>query len=181
VTDEEQLTRIIEEMPKVLEQLRAIRDQLRAENLRLGARIAELKALGEKNMKLKLLIIAAVLLLASTVNAQLLQTVKFSITWVDNSTNEQGFHLEQCVGQGCTSFYRIGGDIPANQTNYQDTILNDPGNRMICYRVKAFNLTGESGPSNTACATTPPVNVVPSQPTGLTVQPVSTQTPPPQP
>jgi hypothetical protein len=85
------------------------------------------------------------------------QTVKYNVSWKDNSNNEKGFRVEQCVGQGCTNFVHIHGDLPANTTTLQDTIVDDPGNRVICYRVKAFSGQTESKPTNTACVTTPPI------------------------
>jgi hypothetical protein len=112
-----------------------------------------------------------IVMLASAAHAQV-QTVRFNISWRDNSINEQGFHLERCIGVGCTNFAKIGGDLAVNSTTYQDTILDDSGNRMICYRIKAFNSTGESTPSNTGCVTTPPITPPPA-PTVLTVSPIS--------
>lgn len=81
--------------------------------------------------------------------------LQFELLWKDNSSNEDGFRIEQCVGVGCTAFKAIGQPTPANATSYVDTIIGDPGNRTICYRVKAFNAGGETSPSNVACMITP--------------------------
>jgi hypothetical protein len=97
------------------------------------------------------------------------QTVNVRLNWVDNSTNEEGFRIRQCVGQGCTSFTTLATPVAANMTTYTDVIKNDPGNRTICYQVVAFNSAGSSPPTNTACLTTPAIVLVqvPGGPTGV--------------
>lgn len=52
------------------------------------------------------------------------------------------------------------GTNPIDQLTAADGITNDPGNTQFCYRVFAFNSAGRSDPSNTACATTPIIDVV---------------------
>lgn len=83
------------------------------------------------------------------------------VTWVDNSANETGFRVYRSADGGSTwvlAFTEVTGTGHANV--YGET------ERLDCYRVVAFNVTGESPPSNTAC-TTPPA--APSNPVATPV------------
>ena len=81
-----------------------------------------------------------------------------SLSWVDSSTNEDGFKIERKVGTTGT-FVRLAV-VRANTTSYKDadTTTGTP----YCYRVQAFNAAGDSPFSNEACttgqSTTPPVS-----------------------
>lgn len=73
------------------------------------------------------------------------------LTWVDNSTTEDGFKVERCTGAGCTNFTQIA-TVGANTTNYVDTGLSSSTRYM--YRVRAYNAAGNSPYSNTTTAKT---------------------------
>jgi hypothetical protein len=68
------------------------------------------------------------------------------VTWKDNSTNETGFKIERRSGGG---FMEVG-TVGANVTSHTDSGLTVGA--TYCYRVRAFNSTGSSRPSNEACA-----------------------------
>lgn len=67
-----------------------------------------------------------------------------SLRWNDNSTNEDGFKIERCVGDNCTNFVPFA-TVTANTTSFTDTGLT--GRTWYRYRVRAFNLAGESVPT----------------------------------
>lgn len=69
-----------------------------------------------------------------------------TITWNDNSTNEDGFKIERSR-KGIGIFAEIG-TTAKDVTTYVDVT---PGRESYCYRVRAFNDSGESDPSNVAC------------------------------
>src|SRR5207249_4055499 len=98
-------------------------------------------------------------LVATTVSAS-----EIDLTWTDNSDNEDGFRIEQCVGAGC-NFTEIA-TVGANITTYRTGVVP---NFSYSYRVRAYNVVGPSAYSNTATATTRP----PAAPTNLTARGVS--------
>jgi titin len=69
------------------------------------------------------------------------------LSWIDNSTNETGFSIERCQGGGCQNFVEIA-QVGPNTPSYSNTGLS-PFTRYR-YRVRAFNLGGNSGYSNIA-------------------------------
>ena len=75
-----------------------------------------------------------------------------TLTWTDNSTNEEGFNVERRVGT--TGTYAQLASVGVNVTSYTDTNLQT--NTTYCYRVLAYNSTGSSAYSNEGCATTSP-------------------------
>lgn len=77
---------------------------------------------------------------------------KISLTWQDNSNNEDGFKLERKMGEGGT--YSQIVIVSANAEDYSNTGL-DPGTTYY-YRVRAYNPTGDSNYSNEASTTTLP-------------------------
>jgi hypothetical protein len=72
------------------------------------------------------------------------------LSWIDNSSNEDGFEIERKIGEDGT-FVQIAIQ-GANLNLYTDDNLT-PGT-AYCYRMRAFNASGKSGYSNEACATT---------------------------
>ena len=76
--------------------------------------------------------------------------VQITLTWVDNSTTETGFTIEQAPGG--TSNYTLLANVPAGTTTVNNTGL--PSGTTYHYRVKATNAAGSSAYSNTATATT---------------------------
>jgi len=73
---------------------------------------------------------------------------QIDLNWQDNSDNEDGFIIERREEQEFAEIARVGADI----TQYMDTTVQPA--TAYCYRVRAFNAAGVSGPSNEACATT---------------------------
>ena len=68
-----------------------------------------------------------------------------SITWSDNSNNEEGFLVERTMSEGCAGGWEIITYNGVNQTSLLD--VRFPG---ACYRVAAFNQQGMSAYSNIA-------------------------------
>jgi len=88
-----------------------------------------------------------------------------AVTWIDNSTNEDGFRLERSLDAGST--WTSAGTVGPNLTSFQDG--GRSSEQPVCYRITAFNGGGVSPPSNTDC-TTPP-----AAPSGLTATAVVDQ------
>lgn len=131
---------------------------------------------------MKIILLAIFIALLTSSNALpaepiLTQTHTFFINFTDASDNEDGFNLWQCVGVGCEPNYKIRSPIAASpgvgsKIQIVDTIVNDPGERTICYNVTAFNSAGESPRSKTACGITPKIDkklIVPNIPTEASV------------
>src|SRR5262249_39999403 len=91
-----------------------------------------------------------------------------NLTWIDGSSNEDGFAIERATGAGA---YAQIATVAANLTSYQDT---DPALLPAIaynYRVRAFsNAAGYSAYCTPATVTTP--NPVPA-PSGLAATAIS--------
>jgi C1A family cysteine protease len=87
-----------------------------------------------------------------------------NLSWIDGSTNEDGFKIERCAGAGCSNFAQIA-TVGANVLTYSNTGLT--ANTAYTYRVRSHNTGGDSGYSNIATAITPAA-LPPSPPGGLT-------------
>jgi len=81
-----------------------------------------------------------------------------SLTWNDNSDNEDGFVIERSQDAG--PYVEIGG-TGINEASYVDTDV--PIGVVLKYRVKAVNQFGDSGYSNEVSVGTNP----PADPDGL--------------
>jgi fibronectin type III domain protein len=68
-----------------------------------------------------------------------------SISWTDNSNNEDVFKIERCTGNNCTNFAQID-QVGANVTSDSDSGLTR--NTWYRYRVRASNANGDSAYSN---------------------------------
>ena len=68
------------------------------------------------------------------------------LTWQDTSTNEAGFKIERQSGGSVTQLATVGSNV----TSYTDSGVTN--GTVYCYRVRAFNASGTSTPSNQACA-----------------------------
>ncbi|MEO1447875.1 MAG: lamin tail domain-containing protein [Bacteroidota bacterium] len=85
-------------------------------------------------------------------NLTLTYNVQFlpELTWMDNSSNEDGFMLERSIAGGpfmpVASQMGTPVSIGADQTSYTDTVL--VFGQQVTYRVKAFNATDVSPYSN---------------------------------
>jgi len=101
----------------------------------------------------------------SNLLAKPISTMEIDLTWQDNSTNERGFKIER--SKDGKEYAQITV-LFANTTTYQDKDLLQ--NTTYYYRVKAYNLLGDSGYSNeVACKT---LDVVPLAPTNLKTTPI---------
>jgi len=100
-------------------------------------------------------VIAGPLSAASTnLAATIAGPTRVNLTWTDNATNETGFRIERAVGTGAfTSIGTIGPNTNGGNTTFNDTAA--PDGQTLNYRVIAFNLVGDSAPSNTATVTLP--------------------------
>ena len=93
---------------------------------------------------LSLFLLAAIASTSSLVFAS-----SITVSWQDNSTNEDGFKIERKSGGSYAEIASVG----PNTQSY-----TDPGllaGTSYCYRVRSFNSIGASGFSNESCATIP--------------------------
>jgi len=81
----------------------------------------------------------------SNLAATAISSTQIDLTWHDNSSNEDGFKIERCAGNNCQDFAQIA-QVGANVTTFSDTGLTH--NVKYGYRVRAFNVTGNSPYSN---------------------------------
>jgi len=75
---------------------------------------------------------------------------QLTLTWTDNSTNEDGFAIERKTGPTGT-FAQIA-TVGPRVTSYVDSGIASV--TTYCYRLLAFNTAGNSAYSNEACGTT---------------------------
>ena len=92
---------------------------------------------------------------------------QINLSWLDNSTTENGFHLERKTGAAGT--YSEIVSVGANVKTYADISLAQ--DTQYFYRVCAFNAGGHSSFSNESNSTTLPDP--PAQPGGLTAVAIS--------
>ncbi|MBV9470032.1 MAG: fibronectin type III domain-containing protein, partial [Abitibacteriaceae bacterium] len=83
----------------------------------------------------------------SNLQARAVTGTKITLTWTDNSSNEQGFKIERLSGSTWTQIATAG----VNVTTYTNSGLQR--GKTYSYRVRAYNATGNSAYSNTASAT----------------------------
>src|SRR5437879_2394307 len=107
-------------------------------------------------------------LAASKVAAVLLNTWTVQITWADNSINEDGFRVERAgsdAGPWTTLVTTSPGMTSAQEGN------STPSQERVCYRVVAFNKSGDAPASNTAGTAFPfaPTNLVAKAADGQTI------------
>lgn len=105
---------------------------------------------------------AACLLLA----APAADAAKATLTWQDNSSNEQGFNVQRKIEAcaGAAAFAPLAQTAP-NVAAYVDLAVAEGG--TYCYRVNAYNTAGVSAWSNAAGITIP--YTIPPPPTGTTM------------
>ena len=85
----------------------------------------------------------------SSLTAQAASSSQISLSWTDNSSNEEGFQIERSTA--AAAFTGIATVAP-NVTSYTNSGL--AASTSYTYRVRAYNGGGSSGYSNTASATT---------------------------
>jgi len=100
---------------------------------------------------LKLFVLSFLLTLLTVLSSSAVVTAaQLTLSWSDNSTNEDGFKIER--GPATTGPFTQIGTVPPNAASYTDSGLAEA--TTFCYRVRAFNATGDSGYTNVVCATT---------------------------
>ena len=90
-------------------------------------------------------------LTASAVNSYQIQ-----LNWQEASgQNQTGFNIYRCQGASCTNFSKVAS-VGGSVFTYTDGSSSNPLSQgtTYTYQVTAFDTGGESGPSNTASATT---------------------------
>ncbi|MGH7768317.1 MAG: hypothetical protein ACREQP_12740 [Candidatus Binatia bacterium] len=95
------------------------------------------------------LLFAFFLSLAATAGAEGAAAPQLRLSWIDASSNEDGFKIERRHGGG--NYKQIGKTGP-NVRSFLDTNVADGA--TYCYRVRAYNRGGNSKFSNPACGTT---------------------------
>jgi YVTN family beta-propeller protein len=81
--------------------------------------------------------------------AETLSATEISLSWTDNSDDENGFRIES---RKYGEVYRLRDVVGPGETSYTDTELDSY--RTYYYRVRAYNDAGNSGYSNEVAATT---------------------------
>ncbi len=104
----------------------------------------------------------------SSLSATALSQSSIALTWQDNSDNETGFKIERKTGNGGTySQINTASAISGIGSSgyYEDTSLTE--GTSYCYKIRAYNLAGDSSYSSESCATTDAAGSAPSAPTGI--------------
>jgi len=86
----------------------------------------------------------------SGLSAYAVSQSQINLSWIDNSSNENGFKIERKTGSGGS--YSLINTTSSNTTSYSNTGLS--ANTTYYYRVYAYNSNGNSGYSNEVNATT---------------------------
>ena len=86
---------------------------------------------------------------------------QLTLTWTDNANDEFGSRIERRLSPAGS--YSEITTVGVNVTTYLDTTV--AAGQAYCYRVRAYNLAGNSGYTNEACATVatdpPPADTTP--------------------
>lgn len=82
---------------------------------------------------------------------------RVNLAWQDRATDEGGFEIERRTGPAA---YALLATLSANATSYADDAV--ASGTAYTYRVRAFNMAGNSEWSNEASAATPVVNQAPT-------------------
>src|SRR6185369_3374396 len=90
--------------------------------------------------------------------AQTLSGTSIKLTWSDNSLNEDGFRIQRCKQFNCSDFELLT-ELGPGVTTYTNTGLDN--DTYYSYRVKAYNVSGESQYTNLAQTLTTGVLAVP--------------------
>jgi len=93
-------------------------------------------------------LVALIVLLVAIAYAGYSHAAQLTITWTDNSDNEFGFKIER--RQGATGTFNQIATVGPDITSYTDFSLTDE--TTYCYRVRAFNGSGDSDYTNEDCA-----------------------------
>ena len=87
----------------------------------------------------------------TNLGATVLSTTSVRLDWTDNSDNETGFEIERST-TGSSGPYTLLASVSPDAVSYTDLGLAPA--TEYCYRVRATGDQGNSGYSNTSCATT---------------------------
>jgi hypothetical protein len=93
--------------------------------------------------------VAMMLLILCGIDARAALAAQLNLNWADNSTNEDGFKIERSTGSGGT--FSPLATVGANIVTYPDTTVI--AGTQYCYRIRAYNVAGDSPYSNAACGT----------------------------
>jgi uncharacterized delta-60 repeat protein len=77
---------------------------------------------------------------------------RINLTWTDSTSDETGYKVERCSGDGCSNFVQIGSNLAANSVSYNDTGLQ--GNTVYTYRVSAYKTATSSWSVNSTASVT---------------------------
>jgi hypothetical protein len=92
-----------------------------------------------------------------------------TLTWTDQSNNEDGFRIERKLNAG--NYSPLGTPTGPNvQTSKDTNLVRGAIDNVYTYRVFAFNSAGDGGPSNEACAIVAKLVTPPAAATGLVLQ-----------
>ena len=105
----------------------------------------------------------------ANLTATAVSSSQINLTWTDSDI-ETGFKIERCTGVGCSDFAQIA-TVSANVTSYSNTGLI--ASTSYSYRVRAYNIAGDSGYSNIASAVTQAAPALPAAPTNLAATVIS--------
>ena len=98
---------------------------------------------------LKLVTLAILFTIFAAVIARTeLSAAQLTLSWTDNSNNEDGFRIERKIGTAGSYVPII--TLAANANSHVDSNLPDA--TTFCYRLNAYNAAGSSGYSNERCA-----------------------------
>ena len=104
-----------------------------------------------------ILLVLAGFSIVSIVSSGRAEAVSFQLTWVDNSQDESGFHIERKLGTN--GVFSVVASVGADVTSYSDSNLAD--GTTYCYRARAYNSAGNSPYSDEICGTTPASSTTP--------------------
>lgn len=99
----------------------------------------------------------------SGVDAVAIDTLQIEVRWTDQSSAESGFRVERAGS--ADGGWSMVGTTPPNAERFTEYGL--PSEHRYCYRVIAFNASGESEPSRPDCL------IPPASPTNLTANAVA--------
>jgi subtilase family serine protease len=92
----------------------------------------------------------------TNLGATTVSDTRVDLSWTDQSSDEMGFAVERCTGTvaACVTSgsFSQTGQTGSNNASFVDNALH--GSTTYSYRVRAFNLNGNSGYSNIVEATT---------------------------
>jgi len=106
----------------------------------------------------------------SSLSASTASSSQINLSWIDNSTNESNYVVDQATDSGFTQSFS-SFTLGAGSTSYSATGLLSGA--TYYYRVRATNSAGASANSNTAFATTQSVVTIPAAPSSLSASTVS--------